>query len=59
MDNQKVGNVSPKGLSPTIASAIADLPLLTNGNWKTGSTIATVGENPSAKGRLPYRFIHF
>jgi hypothetical protein len=36
-----------------IASAIADLPLWADGNWKTGSTVATVGENPSAKGRLP------
>jgi hypothetical protein len=26
---------------------------LTDGNGKTGSTVATVGENPSAKGRLP------
>jgi hypothetical protein len=25
--------------------------------WETGSTVATVGENPSAKGRLP-RLIH-
>jgi hypothetical protein len=33
-----------------IASAIADLTLLTDGNGKTRST---VGENPSAKGRLP------
>jgi hypothetical protein len=33
-----------------IVSAIADLALLTDGNGKTGST---VGENPSAKGRLP------
>jgi hypothetical protein len=37
-----------------IASAIADLTLLTDGNRKTGSTVATVGENPSAKGRLPH-----
>jgi hypothetical protein len=29
------------------------LPLFTDGNGKTGSTVATVGENPSAKGRLP------
>jgi hypothetical protein len=29
------------------------LTLLTDGNGKTGSTVATVGENPSAKGRLP------
>jgi hypothetical protein len=36
-----------------IASAIADLPLLTDGNGKTGSTVTTVGENPSAKGCLP------
>jgi hypothetical protein len=36
-----------------IASAIADLTLWTDGNGKTGSTVATVGENPSAKGRLP------
>jgi hypothetical protein len=28
------------------------LPLLTDGNGKTGSTVAIVGENPSAKGRL-------
>jgi hypothetical protein len=30
------------------------LTLLTDGNWKTRSTVATVGENPSAKGRLPH-----
>jgi hypothetical protein len=36
-----------------IASAIADLTLWADGNGKTGSTVATVGENPSAKGRLP------
>jgi hypothetical protein len=36
-----------------IASAIADLPLWADGNWKNGSTVATVGENPSAKSRLP------
>jgi hypothetical protein len=36
-----------------IVLAIADLTLLTDGNGKTGSTVATVGENPSAKGRLP------
>jgi hypothetical protein len=29
------------------------LTLLTDGNGKNGSTVATVGENPSAKGRLP------
>jgi hypothetical protein len=29
------------------------LTLLTDGNGKTRSTVATVGENPSAKGRLP------
>jgi hypothetical protein len=26
---------------------------LTDGNWKTGSTVVTVGENPSAKDYLP------
>jgi hypothetical protein len=36
-----------------IASAIADLTLWTDGNGKTRSTVATVGENPSAKDRLP------
>jgi hypothetical protein len=36
-----------------IASAIADLTLWADGNWKNSSTVATVGENPSAKGRLP------
>jgi hypothetical protein len=32
------------------------LTLWADGNWKTGSTVATVatvGKNPSAKGRLP------
>jgi hypothetical protein len=29
------------------------LTLLTDGNGKTSSTVATMGENPSAKGRLP------
>jgi hypothetical protein len=41
-----------EGLSPTIVSAIADLPLWADGKGKNGSIVATVGENPSAKGRL-------
>jgi hypothetical protein len=32
--------------------AITDLPLWADGKWKTGSTVATVGENSSAKGCL-------
>jgi hypothetical protein len=30
------------------------LPLWADGNWKNGSTVATVDENPSAKGRLVF-----
>jgi hypothetical protein len=36
-----------------MASAIADLPLLTDRNGKNGSTVVTVDENPSAKGFSP------
>jgi hypothetical protein len=46
-------NPSPKGFHPPLRRAIADLTLLTDGNGKNGSTVATVGENPSAKNRPP------
>jgi hypothetical protein len=39
-----------EGLSPAIASAIADLTLFTDRNGKISSIVATVGKNPSAKG---------
>jgi hypothetical protein len=46
--NNRINIIGKAMFRRNIASAIADLTLWADGNWKNGSTVATVGENSSA-----------